>query len=1045
VEGLVKVVVVSLDYLVKQIDPEEIARYDKLPVLEISLDLYGKDVMFMPDIFETTNHTGVRDIVNNWVESFFHIATIFKRLDTNSGSYIKELQENMEVCALLAKLNETLAVTEGNCVDYRQRYKEYQYLWTTDLSTMFQEFIEGATVSVTESGRPVLDLRQFDESITKFRGVQTAVSELRTPIDIGWLRVNSQPIKQALGTWVTKWVFMYTQHLHDDVHTKLSALHHTITRVEAGLAEEVTADKKEALMRVRRFLRDVRMALDETQEMFAPLRDTVALLKQHNISLEGTFVEGAEEEVLEYLESAPLKWDSLVNNTFKKKEEILPLQNSEVENIKDELARFQLVMKNFRTDFRANAPFEFGGAVDQAYVLLDQYHEKLMEVDAHAKRLNELEELFELPISVYTETLDSRREMQLLKELWDFRSLVERTFDDWKTELWASIDTAALEERVRVLMKDIQLMGNTNSAVKGWKVYKRSLEKVKNMAIVLPLVNELHSPAMRDRHWKSLTSVCHSRPVDVKNPKFCLEDLLELQLYKHMDDVQEIVETAGKELKVDKKLQGIEETWTSLQLEFANHKDMEVRVVKPPDAVIEGLEVHQLDLQSMIGLGKFVDYFRDRVTQWQRTLGNVESVLKEWTAVTKQWMSLEAIFLASADIRNQLPDDTKRFEGIDQDFKNLMKEAVETPNVVESCMKQGRWELLRDMTAELEKCQKSLNEYLDMKKKIFPRFYFVSNVALLDILSNGNNPPMIMPHVGDCYDGMKELAFLEGSTVLATGMIAKDGETVAFPQQFEIRGAVEDWLNSLTRAMQDCLRSVLEQGVDTAVHWDVEKPRHQWLFDYPAQVVLQASQLFWTEEAEGALEEFEGGTEDAVSKCLAKCNSYLEDLINLVKTDLSKPDRTKVIALITLDVHGRDVVTRLVKERTEGPTSFLWQQQLRYYWDPESKDVDIRICDYKTKYSYEYIGNRDRLVITPLTDRCYITLTTALRLMLGGAPAGPAGTGKTETTKDLARALALPCYVFNCSDQMNYQTLADIFKGLSQTGGWGCFDEFNSH
>lgn len=178
--------------------------------------------------------------------------------------------------------------------------------------------------------------------------------------------------------------------------------------------------------------------------------------------------------------------------------------------------------------------------------------------------------------------------------------------------------------------------------------------------------------------------------------------------------------------------------------------------------------------------------------------------------------------------------------------------------------------------------------------------------------------------------------------------------------------------------LQSSMRSTLRHFLSEAVISYEEKPRDQWLFDFPAQVSLCGTQVWWTTEVNIAFSRLEEGYDNAIRDYYKKQVSQLSTLISLLLGDLSKQDRQKIMTICTIDVHSRDVVSKLIQTKVETGTAFQWVSQLRHRWDEKDKHCYANICDAQFQYSYEYLGNTPRLVITPLTDRCYITLTQVI-------------------------------------------------------------------
>ena len=137
----------------------------------------------------------------------------------------------------------------------------------------------------------------------------------------------------------------------------------------------------------------------------------------------------------------------------------------------------------------------------------------------------------------------------------------------------------------------------------------------------------------------------------------------------------------------------------------------------------------------------------------------VSEILEQWVQVQAMWMYLEAVF-TSGDIAKQMPLEAKRFQNIDKNWEKMMAKAFETRNVVQYCFGNDVLKnLLPHLLEQLEVCQKALSGYLDQKRAAFPRFFFVSDAVLLEVLSQGSNPEAIQAHLASVFDSIESIEF----------------------------------------------------------------------------------------------------------------------------------------------------------------------------------------------------------------------------------------------------------------------------------------------
>ncbi|XP_056290683.1 dynein axonemal heavy chain 8-like [Pseudoliparis swirei] len=939
---------------------------------------------------------------------------------TNTGrrkeNFYQRVVQQKDIKKVVIVLKSAVSSQRGQAADVLKQFDRFSEIWDEDKNLKVKEFMHSNPC-----------LTEIKSKIQHYDSIEQEIDDVKPIIVLGCTELSTEPLKKSLTVETKAWKKLLCKYLKEKYRKKMIDTSIHIYRYIVRLSHPVAnLEDVRCAMGALSKLRDVEIQTDMT---LISIEEAYEILTRYEAEVTTKQVEGVHK-----LKRFFTKLQSQARSV---QDELVRMQPKFKQNLLECVSTFQNDVGSFMKQYDSEGPMADGIAPQEASLRLQNCQVTFEGLWKKFTTYTSGEQLLGLPVTNYDCLQKKKKELDLLQKLYSLYDAVMSKIGGYYGILWTDMDI----EKINAELLEFQnRCRKLPKGLKSWQAFQDLKKTIDDFIESCPLLELMVNKSVMKRHWDRITDLT-GHPFEVESKTFTLKNIMEAPLLKYKDDIEDICISSVKEKDIEAKLSQVKEVWSSQTLSLMTFKDRGELMLKGANTaeILTFLEDGLMVLGSLLS-NRYSAYYKAEIQDWVSKLSTSSDVLEQWVIVQNLWIYLEAVFVGG-DIAKDLPQESQLFQNIDKSWMTIMQRAQKVPNVVECCVGDSTLgQLLPDLQKQLEFCQKSLAGYLEKKRLLFPRFFFVSDPALLEILGQASDSHTIQAHLLGVFDNVNEAEFHGTEYDKIVGVISQEGEKLKLNTPVIAQGAVELWLGQLLLEQQASLHSVIK-----ASDLEINDPDFDLLFflnNFQAQVGLLGIQMLWTRDAEQALTNAEEDKE-IMTLTKKKFLNLLRTLIKQTTCDLSKFDRVKYETLVTIHVHQSDIFNDLVKKRVKSVGDFEWLKQSRFYFKDELDTVIVSITNVDFTYQNEFLGCTDRLVITPLTDRCYITLAQALDMSMGGAPAGPAGTGKTETTKDMGRCLGKYVVVFNCSDQMDFRGLGRIYKGLAQSGSWGCFDEFN--
>lgn len=544
--------------------------------------------------------------------------------------------------------------------------------------------------------------------------------------------------------------------------------------------------------------------------------------------------------------------------------------------------------------------------------------EKLHECQEDSQKIRKWQKEFRIDMSRF-DTLDIVfQEVRLRQLLWDSIQQWKDCYEEWNETPFHKLN---MQQIVELNTKTLKNCGMLEKNLPKNEIVPKLKTECEEFKEKLPVLQCLRSPDLKPRHWLKIEQILDRKLLGVETLSlYTFEDSNAFE-GENANAIQEISGQASGEARLEDSLKKVDTVWKTQELLVANHRDVrDVYILAGVDELQAVLDDSNVTITT-IAASRHIGALKARVDDWVRQLDMLGRTLEEWLTCQQSWIYLEAIFSAP-DIQRQLPHEAKMFAVVDKTWKEIMRNVAKYPLALPAMTQNGYLDVMKKNNGLLEQITRCLEAYLEVKRVAFPRFYFLSNDELLEILAQTKNPHAVQPHLRKCFDAIARIEFgvkegekkgekVQTNDILA--MVSPEGEKVQFNRGLKARGPVEDWLSKVEDAMYASLKRCMKYAYQVYQAMD----RLKWLREQPNQVVLTVSQQQWADRVHKILDSDDDPSE--VLKNLvnfeSKSTTDLASLAAMARRSLTPLLRKVLCALITIDVHAKDTISSMIENK----------------------------------------------------------------------------------------------------------------------------------